>query len=106
MVIISGLRSKYTKMKNSKILAIMVLIFTTVSCEKKEEIKVHQVNEEQMQTVNKLDVKVVNANDPVCGMSTAEHLSDTIQYNGKIYGFCSETCKNEFAKNPEKYLKK
>lgn len=92
-------------MKKNKILILTILIFTIVSCEKKEEIKVHQVDEEQMQAVNKLDVKVVNANDPVCGMSTAEFLSDTIQYNGEIYGFCSESCKNEFAKNPDKFLK-
>jgi len=92
-------------MKKNKILILTILIFTIVSCEKKEEIKVHQVDEEQMQAVNKLDVKVVNANDPVCGMSTAEFLSDTIQYKGEIYGFCSESCKNEFAKNPDKFLK-
>ena len=93
-------------MKKHTILTLAILIFTSVSCEKKEEIKVHQANEQQMQTAHKLDVEVVNPQDPVCGMNTSEHLSDTIQYAGKVYGFCSETCKNEFAKNPGKYLKK
>ena len=92
-------------MKKNKILILAILIFTTISCEKKEEIKVHQASEQQMEAAKKIDVQVVNAQDPVCGMSTAEFLSDTIQYDGEVYGFCSETCKNEFAKNPDKFLK-
>ncbi|MFQ5722776.1 MAG: YHS domain-containing protein [Candidatus Aminicenantales bacterium] len=30
----------------------------------------------------------------------------TYEYNGKTYYFCSETCKEKFIKNPEKYIKK
>ena len=49
------------------------------------------------------NVKVVNAEDPVCKMKTADYLKDTADYKGKKYGFCSDHCKAEFKKNPEKY---
>ncbi|MEG0528979.1 MAG: YHS domain-containing protein [Bacilli bacterium] len=37
-------------------------------------------------------------------MKTADHLSSTATYKGKTYGFCSSMCKDEFLKNPEKYI--
>ena len=54
----------------------------------------------------KLKVKVVNEKDPICGMNTAQFLTDTASYQKKIYGFCSKSCKVEFKKNPKKYVKK
>ena len=57
-----------------------------------------------MKATQKLDVAVVNEFDPICGMKTADHLSDTTTYNGKTYGFCSTMCKDEFLKNPEKHI--
>jgi YHS domain-containing protein len=33
-------------------------------------------------------------------------VSDTVTYKGKLYGFCSKMCKDEFLKTPEKYLAK
>lgn len=51
-------------------------------------------------------VQVVNPLDPICEMSTAEHLYDTVQYKNKVYGFCSSGCKEEFKKSPEKYVQK
>lgn len=42
--------------------------------------------------------------DVVCGMefsaANAEHYSD---FDGKIYYFCSASCKNHFDGDPEKY---
>ncbi len=54
----------------------------------------------------KVKVKVVNKKDPICGMNTAQFLTDTAIYQKKIYGFCSKSCKVEFKKNPKKYVKK
>ena len=53
----------------------------------------------------KLNVKVVNEEDPICGMKTAQFLKDTAVYKGKTYGFCNKLCKEEFKKNPKKYAK-
>jgi YHS domain-containing protein len=41
--------------------------------------------------------------DPVCG----KHLEDartTTVYKTNTYVFCSNTCKKEFEKNPDKYI--
>jgi YHS domain-containing protein len=42
--------------------------------------------------------------DPVCGMPVGSGVADTTAYQGKVYGFCNETCKHHFVKNPEQYL--
>jgi YHS domain-containing protein len=44
--------------------------------------------------------------DLVCGMPAFRYLGDTANYNGKIYGFCSKDCKDEFLKDPASYLVK
>ena len=45
--------------------------------------------------------------DPVCGMEvdpkTAAGKSD---YQGKTYYFCSDGCKQQFDKEPERYIEK
>lgn len=53
----------------------------------------------------KINTKIINEKDPICGMKTADYLKDTLAYNKKIYGFCSTYCKLEFKKNPQKYLR-
>ena len=54
----------------------------------------------------KLNVKVVNEEDPICGMKTAQFLKDTLTYNKKLYGFCGTHCKEKKKKEPKKYIKK
>ena len=96
-------------MKNLKnIFALIVVGFALFSCNKEqtkqENFEVKHVSHEEMKAVTKLDIAVVNEADPICGMKTAEHLSDTANYQGKTYGFCSTMCKEEFLKNPEKHI--
>ncbi len=82
---------------------------SVVSCKEekhKHDIEVKVVDENMSSATPKLDVKVENRLDPICEMETIEHLSDTILYNGKVYGFCSSGCKETFAKNPDLYLSK
>jgi YHS domain-containing protein len=44
--------------------------------------------------------------DPVCGMKVDEKKAvHKSQYKGVTYYFCSNTCKVNFEKEPEKYLK-
>jgi len=45
------------------------------------------------------------AKDPVCGMDVKENSEFKSEYNGKIYYFCSMTCKKQFDSNPGKYIK-
>jgi multidrug efflux pump subunit AcrA (membrane-fusion protein)/YHS domain-containing protein len=46
--------------------------------------------------------------DPKCGMqigrSKAAAAGNSLAYGGKAYYFCSRACKDEFEKNPEKYI--
>lgn len=47
--------------------------------------------------------------DPVCGMNIDEDRARTAglvsEFKGKGYFFCSPECRDDFAKNPERYLK-
>ena len=49
---------------------------------------------------------VVNKEDFTCGMPVSAGISDTCHVEGKAYGFCSVECKDEFLKDPKKYLTK
>jgi YHS domain-containing protein len=42
--------------------------------------------------------------DVICKMKVEKSVIDTSVYKGKTYYFCSPYCKNEFDKNPEKFL--
>ena len=43
--------------------------------------------------------------DPVCGMRIdGEEAAGTIEYSGKTYYFCSETCYDAFQADPASYV--
>lgn len=43
--------------------------------------------------------------DPVCKMSFEEYaVTTTAEHGGKFYGFCSDFCKKNFIKDPDKLL--
>jgi YHS domain-containing protein len=52
------------------------------------------------------DLSFAFAKDPACGMPLKMGLTDTTTYKGKLYGFCSRECKDEFLKNPAGYVAK
>lgn len=93
-------------MKITTILAITIFSMFSISCAEKKEIEVKKADDKIMHAAHNLDVKVDNKIDPICEMETVGHVSDTIHYGDKVYGFCSSGCKEEFAKNPEQYLSK
>lgn len=45
-----------------------------------------------------------NETDFICGMKVSPEYEDTCHYRGKVYAFCSESCKESFLEDPEKYL--
>lgn len=72
--------------------------------EQKQESEHKQENSEANTSV-KLTQLATNE-DLVCKMKVKEgKIADTTMYNGKMYAFCSTTCKENFAKNPTNYLK-
>ncbi len=43
--------------------------------------------------------------DPVCGMEISYKVAPaTSKFDGKIYCFCSDLCREAFEKEPEKYV--
>ncbi len=44
------------------------------------------------------------AKDPICGMTVKEERGVKLDYQGQTYYFCSDFCKNLFAKDPERYV--
>lgn len=42
--------------------------------------------------------------DPVCGMEIEQsEAAATIEYEGTTYCFCSQSCRDQFAADPERY---
>jgi YHS domain-containing protein len=57
---------------------------------------------EGVKALAQADEKLV---DPVCGMTvTKETAAGTYVYKGQTYYFCSNACKDNFTKDPQKYL--
>jgi YHS domain-containing protein len=53
------------------------------------------------------ETKPVCRVDPVCNLDLqAEHGKFVYNFEDETYYFCSELCKEEFAKQPTKYAKK
>ncbi|GAE63854.1 YHS domain-containing protein [Chryseobacterium indologenes] len=92
------------KMKSPIILAV-VLSISLFSCAK-ETPQVKHKSHMASSKENMKNVQVVNEEDPICHMKTANFLKDTAVYKNKTYGFCSSYCKDEFKKNPESYAQK
>ena len=44
--------------------------------------------------------------DLVCEMKVDQTVEDTVHYKGKIYGFCSGSCKDKFLNNLADYIPK
>jgi YHS domain-containing protein len=55
-------------------------------------------------TIKFTPAMIDNKRDPSCGMSVAAGIEDTVHYKGKVLGFCSKECKDDFLKDPEKNI--
>ncbi len=72
-------------------------VLATYSCSSPEKNKAEKISIELSSLA--LDT------DPVCKMPVEGHLADTLNIDGKVYGFCNTACKKEFSKDPSAYLK-
>lgn len=74
--------------------------------ENEESVEKVEIEVEQKTDVSKETeaIKIWNKVCPVKG-NPVEEDTPTIEYDGKLYGFCCPGCDTKFAKNPEKYAK-
>jgi YHS domain-containing protein len=75
------------------------------SCNQNPDKATSAVNSSEIMKTDTLKPKftaamVDNKKDPNCGMPVTAGIADTVHYNGKVYGFCSDECKQAFLKNP------
>ena len=91
-------------MKSIFVLAVFLSV-SMVSCAQ-DAPKVKHKKSMNSSGENLTNIKVVNKIDPICQMETNGYTKDTVAYKNKVYGFCSVYCKDEFKKNPEKYVQK
>lgn len=89
----------------SKIILTGFLSLSLIACAQ-EIPKVKHKKSTASSKSNTKKVKFANAEDPICHMKTEDDMEDTAIYKNKTYGFCSVYCKDEFKKNPEKYVQK
>jgi YHS domain-containing protein len=94
------------------ILTLALLVTACNNASKNHEAKTEAAGHEgHMQTEQKASPAftadmVDNKKDFACGMPVTAGISDTLHYEGKVYGFCSKECKDEFMKDPKGYLAK
>lgn len=87
------------------ILTAVCMVISILSCSQQTP-EVHKVNHDKKQNnAQQAQVKFANSVDPICNMKTTPSMKDTVMYKGKTYGFCSTYCKQEFKKDPKKYVK-
>lgn len=84
-------------------LVIGLIITVLFACNQQEEKKAEMPVSES-DTSKFTPAMVVNQKDYACGMPVTAGIMDTCHVEGKAYGFCSAECKNEFLKDPKKYL--
>lgn len=51
-------------------------------------------------------IQFASKKDTSCGMPLSAGLEDTVQLNGKVYGFCSKECKADFVAKLQKEHKR
>ncbi len=98
--------NKYLSLTFFSILSSFVFLLTACNHHPQAEVA-PAVMEQPDSTEKKYTAAMVdNKKDPSCGMPVTAGIKDTVHYKGKVYGFCSDECKQAFLKNPEALAKK
>jgi YHS domain-containing protein len=89
------------------ILGTLALTGILFSCNQKSNREITSLESRKSDSVKKKFTAdmVDNKKDPSCGMPVTAGIEDTVHYNGKVYGFCSDECKQIFLKDPKNLAK-
>ena len=89
--------------------AIFICSFTSAqeNPQKEQKETEQQTQVEKVQTIDSTETASQEIWNKVCPVkgNPIEEDTPTVEYNGKLYGFCCPGCDTKFAKNPEKYAK-
>ncbi len=88
-----------------KVLIILITINLFVFSQEKNKTNREVVSKSDSKVVKQVETKKIwNAYCPVMGEPVDPEVQ-TVEYKGKIIGFCCKSCIKKFKKDPEKYLK-
>jgi YHS domain-containing protein len=85
----------------------LVVAFFITSCgsqNAKKNMESNVASVTNVDTIKFTAAMVDNKRDPSCGMPVSAGIGDTAHYKGKVLGFCSKECKDDFLKDPEKNI--
>ena len=85
-------------------LLVVVLVISCGNQQSKKNLETNVALVTNADTVKFSAAMVDNKRDPSCGMPVSAGIGDTVHYKGKVLGFCSKECKDEFLKDPEKNI--
>jgi YHS domain-containing protein len=95
-------------MKNISILfSFLIIAVLIISCSNEQSKKNPEPDVALVTNADTIKINaamVDNKRDPSCGMPVSAGIGDTAHYKGKVLGFCSKECKDEFLKDPEKNI--
>ena len=90
------------------VISVVALILSVAGCTEKAQTKENELHGASEQVTNNATTNAESNSskeiDVVCKMKVDKSVIDTSVYKGKTYYFCSPYCKNEFEKDPEKFL--
>lgn len=92
--------------KRSGLLVMAVLFFVVGAAMAQEEAKTVTAGAAMEAAVPAASVNVGNKVCPVTGNDIDKLGENTVEYQGKIYNLCCPACKDEFLKDPDKYVTK
>ena len=92
--------------KNFLIILFLLFMFAFNSVAQEKDSKNNKIDgKSKYNTETKIETKKIwNAFCPVMGEPVDPEVQ-TVEYNGKVIGFCCKSCIKKFNKDPEKYLK-
>lgn len=90
------------------LIAVALFFIACSSAEQKPQTTEKKIKTKTDSTNDKPDfsgLKFASKIDLNCGMPLSYGVGDTAIINGKVYGFCSKECKDEYVKNPAAGIK-
>lgn len=93
-------------MKNYTSSLLFIVLLSVCSCQSADTNSHSSENMSTASPPNPSVASFVNTIDPVCGMEVNAQSTDSFEHEGKLYGFCSASCRETFAKDPAKYIAK